>query len=270
MSSGDHDDFGGISRDLPRLIGRRALLGMFAGAGAVALAGCASAATGGPGGSGTQTVAGEIPEETGGPYPGDGSNGPNVLDDAGVVRRDIRSSFGSATTTAAGVPLTITLTVTDGGAPMAGAAVYLWHCDRDGKYSLYSEGIENENYLRGVQVADASGTLSFTSIYPACYDGRWPHIHFEVYASQADATSTERSSRSQNRYGNTVRTTQLALPQDVCETVYAAPGYEQSVANLSKVGLDSDNVFGDGHGLQVATVTGSVAAGYTASLAVPV
>ncbi|MBW0106593.1 intradiol ring-cleavage dioxygenase [Pseudonocardia sp. KRD291] len=259
----DHDDFGGISRDLPRLIGRRALLGLFAGAGAVALAGCASAATGGgapPGGSGTQTAAGEIPEETGGPYPGDGSNGPNVLDDAGVVRRDIRSSFGTSTATAAGVPLTITLTVTDGGTPLAGAAVYLWHCDRDGRYSLYSEGIESENYLRGVQVADASGRLSFTSIYPACYDGRWPHIHFEVYSSQADATSS----------GNAVRTTQLALPRDVCETVYATPGYERSVSNLAKVTLDSDNVFGDGHDLQVAAVTGGVASGYAATLAVPV
>ncbi|MET0189222.1 MAG: intradiol ring-cleavage dioxygenase [Pseudonocardia sediminis] len=265
MSTDDHDDFGGISRDLPRLIGRRALLGLFAGAGAIALAGCASAGGpgGGPGGAPPAqkaTAAGEIPEETGGPYPGDGSNGPNVLDDAGVVRRDIRSSFGTSTTTAAGVPLTIALTVTDGGTPMAGAAVYLWHCDRDGKYSLYSEGIEDENYLRGVQVADAAGKLSFTSIYPACYDGRWPHIHFEVYSSQADATSS----------GNAVRTTQLALPQDACEAVYATAGYEQSVANLAKVSLDSDNVFGDGHDLQVATVTGSAAAGYTASLAVPV
>ncbi|MDN5918689.1 MAG: intradiol ring-cleavage dioxygenase [Pseudonocardia sp.] len=263
MSSDDHDDFGGISRDLPRLLGRRALLGLFAGAGAVALVGCASGAPGGgpggppPGDSAKQTAPGEIPEETGGPFPGDGSNGPNVLDDAGVVRRDIRSSFGASTTTAAGVPLTITLTVTDGGTPMAGAAVYLWHCDRAGEYSLYSEGIENENYLRGVQVADASGKLSFTSIYPACYQGRWPHIHFEVYASQADATSS----------GNAVRTTQLALPQDVCETVYATPGYEQSVPNLAATSLDSDNVFGDGHDLQVATVTGSVGTGYAATLA---
>ena len=261
MSSDDHDDFGGISRDLPRMIGRRRLLGLFAGAGAAALAGCAPAATGGPpGGSGTQTAAGEIPEETGGPYPGDGSNGPNVLDDAGVVRRDIRSSVGASTTTAPGVPLTITLTVTDGGAPMAGAAVYLWHCDRDGRYSLYSEGVENENYLRGVQVADAAGRLSFTSIFPACYDGRWPHVHFEVYASQAEAASS----------GDAVRTTQLALPREVCEVVYATPGYERSVSNLAGVDLDSDTVFGDGHDLQVPTVTGGAAAGYTATLAVPV
>src|SRR5262245_50005654 len=43
------------------------------------------------------TCAAEIPAETAGPYPGDGSNGPNVLVQSGVVRSDIRTSFGGAT-----------------------------------------------------------------------------------------------------------------------------------------------------------------------------
>ncbi len=226
------------------------------------MAGCAAPGRppGGPGGGGGEAVAaGTIPSETAGPFPGDGSNGPNVLDDAGVVRRDIRSSFGGPTATAQGVPMTIELALTRSGAPMAGAAVYAWHCDRDGNYSLYADGLEGENYLRGVQIADAAGKLSFQSIVPACYSGRWPHVHFEIYASQAEATSS----------GNAVRTTQLALPKDVCDTVYATPGYEQSVRNLADVTLDSDNVFSDGHDLQVAAVTGSVAAGYAAALAVP-
>lgn len=42
----------------------------------------------------------EIPDETAGPYPGDGSNGPNVLAESGIVRSDITSSFGSSTTKA--------------------------------------------------------------------------------------------------------------------------------------------------------------------------
>ena len=115
----------------------------------------------------------EVPDETGGPFPGDGSNGVNVLDDSGIVRSDIRSSFGSSTTTAEGVPLTIQLTVRDAasGDALSGAAVYLWHCDRDGNYSLYSNGVEDENYLRGVQELDASGTATFTSIFPAAYRG---------------------------------------------------------------------------------------------------
>ncbi len=108
------------------------------------------------------------------------------------MRRDIRSSFGSSTTTAEGVPLTIKLTVKDlaTSSALVGAAVYVWHCDRDGNYSMYSQGVEDENYLRGVQATDDSGTATFTSIFPACYPGRWPHIHFEVYEKVADATSS--------------------------------------------------------------------------------
>src|SRR6185312_14870599 len=112
--------------------------------------------------SGSASAAGttEIPEETAGPYPGDGSNGPDVLTQSGIVRSDIRSSFGTASRVAQGVPLTINLTIVDtakGCGAYAGAAVYLWHCDRDGAYSLYSPGVTAENYLRGVQAADGTG-----------------------------------------------------------------------------------------------------------------
>ena len=139
-----------------------------------------------------------IPEETAGPFPGDGSNGPDVLAEADVVRSDIRTSIGSASGAADGVPLTIELTITDtatGCTPLADAAVYLWHCDREGSYSMYSDGAEDENYLRGVQVTDADGRLSFTSIFPACYSGRWPHAHFEVYASRRGRDRRRRADR---------------------------------------------------------------------------
>jgi len=205
----------------------------------------------------------EVPSETGGPYPGDGSNGPNVLDDSGIVRKDIRSSFGSSTTTAQGVPLTIRLTVRDTstGAALKGAAVYLWHCDREGNYSLYSQAVTNENYLRGVQQVDSSGTAEFTSIFPAAYSGRWPHIHFEVYESLANATSS----------GRIVKTSQIALPKEACDAVYATSGYEQSVRNLSQTSLTQDNVFGDDGGIhQLASMSGDVASGYTAALTIGV
>jgi protocatechuate 3,4-dioxygenase beta subunit len=204
-----------------------------------------------------------IPEETAGPYPGDGSNGPNVLAESGVVRSDIRSSFGSSTTVAEGIPLTIQLTIQDGAdcAPLAGAAVYLWHCDRDGNYSLYSDAVSGENYLRGVQAADDNGLVTFTSIFPACYAGRWPHIHFEIYPSLDLATNE----------ANKIATSQVALPQDACDAVYATDGYAQSVRNMTRVNLASDNVFGeDGGAQQLGTVSGSVSAGYTVALTVPV
>ncbi|HEU4909697.1 MAG TPA: intradiol ring-cleavage dioxygenase, partial [Propionibacteriaceae bacterium] len=204
------------------------------------------------------TANGEIPEETAGPYPGDGSNGANVLTESGIVRRDITSSFGSSTTKAEGVPLGITMTINDfanNKSPLAGAAVYVWHCDREGRYSLYSQGVTNENYLRGVQETDDGGQVKFDTIFPACYSGRWPHVHFEVYPSLAKATSS----------ANKIATSQMALPEAASKAVYATTGYEQSVRNLSRVSLDSDNVFRDGYDLQIPTVTGDPTNGYQLS-----
>jgi protocatechuate 3,4-dioxygenase beta subunit len=208
----------------------------------------------------------EIPQETAGPYPADGSNASNqslnVLSRSGIVRSDIRSSLGTGNI-AAGVPLTIELTLVDSNsncAPLAGYAIYIWHCDRDGNYSLYSSGVTNEDYLRGVQATDSNGKVSFTSIFPACYSGRWPHVHFEIYPSLAQATGPS----------NLVHTSQLAIPQAVCDTVYATSGYEASVRNLAQVSLASDNVFRDGYSSQLATMSGDVTSGYTAQLTVGV
>jgi len=275
------EDHRGLVYDIRTLVDRRRALGLFGGIGVTALlAACAApettptasaaatattpsaTATPTPSAAASGPVS-EVPDETGGPYPGDGSNGVNVLDDSGIVRSDIRSSFGSSTTVAEGVPLTIALTVRDAatGSALVGAGVYLWHCDRDGNYSLYSRGVENENYLRGVQETDATGTVRFTSIYPACYSGRWPHIHFEVYSDVATAVAS----------GPIVKTSQIALPPEANDLVYATSGYEQSVRNVSQVSLASDNVFGDDGGIhQIATMAGSVASGYTAALTIGV
>ena len=116
----------------------------------------------------------------------------------------------------------------------------------------------NQNYLREVQVSDASGLLSFTTIFPGCYSGRWLHIHRSV----ALATSGS----------NDVRTSQLALPQDVCSTVYnGGSAFSASVRNLAQISLASDNVFGnDSAATQIATVTGSLSEGYLATLTVGV
>jgi protocatechuate 3,4-dioxygenase beta subunit len=285
----DHDDFGGLQRDLlatRHAMDRRGLLRLAArfgaGAGALQLIGCSESSptspssatttttttttstTGTTGTTGTTTGActSRIPEETAGPYPGDGSNGPNVLSASGVVRSDIRSSFAGLSGTADGIPLTITLTIVSAStcAPLAGRAVYLWHCDRQGRYSLYSSGVTNQNYLRGTQEADASGRVSFVSIFPGCYSGRWPHIHFEVYPTLAAAASV----------ANKVATSQIALPKEACDAAYATSGYESSVTNLSRITLQSDNVFSDGASLELATMVGSASGGYQASLTVAI
>ena len=273
----DHDDFGGLHRDLTATgsaIGRRALLrqAFGLGLGTLALFGCGDATgvitdidTGTGSGTGTGTGSAscsKIPTETAGPYPGDGSNGANVLNQTGVVRSDIRSSFAGLSGTADGVALTIKLTLVSASTceVLANRAVYLWQCDKLGRYSLYTSGVTNQNFLRGVQATDANGQVTFTSIFPACYAGRWPHIHFEVFASLAASTSVS----------NKIATSQIALPKSACDTVYAGNGYTGSASNMARVSLATDNVFSDGANLELATVTGSVAEGYVATLTVAV
>jgi len=97
-----------------------------------------------------------------------------VLTESGVVRSDTTTSFGQYSGTATGVPMTMQLTVVHAGtgAAYACAAVYAWHCDAKGLYSLYSQGATNQNYCRGVQAADSTGALTFKSVFPAAYMGR--------------------------------------------------------------------------------------------------
>ena len=232
-----------------------------------------SSGSSGSGGSTSTTSCIADPPETNGPYPSDGSNtvngmASNVLIQSGVVRSDIRSSFGSSSTVAPGVPLTLTLTVVNSNTScttLSGYAIYVWHCTRDGQYSLYSGSIQNENYLRGVQVTDANGQVKFTTIYPGCYSGRYPHIHFEVYSSLAMATL----------YTNRVLTSQMAMPRDISSAVYnSATGYSQSVTKLASVTTSNDNVFGDNTAAQIAQMTpslsGDATAGFTGTVLIGV
>lgn len=269
-----HDHDRGLAFDLGTMLGRRRMLARIAGAGVATLVGCGSSGsdtgsstTAAASGSSTTAAASgaagatdAIPEETAGPYPGDGTNGVNVLTESGIVRSDLRSSFGAFSGTAAGIDTTVTLRVLDAatGSALAGAAVYLWHADQDGLYSLYTKA--DQNYLRGVQEAGSDGSVTFTTAFPGAYDGRWPHMHFEVYPTLAEATAA----------GTPVRTSQLAVPEDTCNLVYATEGYEQSASNMTRTTLASDMVFSDGAQLQLPTVTGSVSKGFALALDVPV
>ncbi len=258
----DHDR--GLSFDLPRLLSRRRALGVMSGSiVAAALAACGSSPTSNGSAATTSDSSAEIPDETAGPFPGDGSNGPNALTESGVVRSDITTSFGDASGVAAGVPTTIEMALLDvaaGGTPLAGAAVYLWHCNIDGQYSMYDEAIAGENYLRGVQQSGSDGNVTFKSVFPAAYAGRWPHIHFEVYESLEAATSG----------GSKLKTSQIALPKEACDLVYATDGYAQSVQSLTETSLDTDMVFSDGYASQLATTAGTPGSGIAVRLNVGV
>jgi protocatechuate 3,4-dioxygenase beta subunit len=208
-----------------------------------------------------------VAEETAGPYPGDGSNTANgsvanALALSGIVRSDIRTSVGSASGTASGVPTKVVIrlvNVNNSCADLSGYAIYLWHCDAQGRYSIYSSGVTGENYLRGVQATDGSGQATFQTIYPGCYSGRMPHMHFEVYRSSSTATS----------YSNKLKTSQLAFPNATSNAVYNGDSrYSASIGNFASMSFASDNVFSDGTSTEMTAVTGNLTDGYTATLTV--
>lgn len=264
----------GLAADLSMMlrapIARRRLLRMGAAGIGMLLAGCVTNGPGGPGGAPPQgdttptKVAANgacvsIPGETNGPYPSDGSNGKNILTTSGIVRADIRASLGTGAV-ATGVPTTVEFTlinVNNNCAPLAGYALYAWHCAAAGLYSMYSSGVTGEDYCRGVQATDANGKATFQTIFPACYPGRWPHVHFEVYPSLDKATGNT----------NAIHTSQLAVPEEACKAVFnSVAEYSASIKNLAQLTLATDNVFGDGYTSELATATGDAVSGYVMKL----
>lgn len=223
-----------------------------------------SASTSVSGNSGSCQV---VPEETAGPYPADGSNASNatynVLALDGIVRSDIRANIGS-TIQVAGAPLTITITLTNttsSCAPLAGYAIYLWHCTREGTYSVYTTQSLTDNHLRGVQETDANGRVSFTTVVPGCYSGRMPHMHLEIYPNLSTAKSAS----------GKVKTTQLAFPTETLRAIYTGTaGYSQSVVNLNAISFATDNVFSDGTALEMVNFSGDATSGYSAEIAVSI
>jgi len=210
---------------------------------------------------GSQCVA--HPSETAGPYPADGSNRAhgtlaNVLDKSGIVRGDMRPGLEAGQPVAEGVPLELEVelvSVANACAPLAGYAIYLWHCDAAGRYSIYD--LPGTSYLRAVGVADTAGKVMFQTIFPGCYRGRFPHMHFEIYPSLEQATD----------YRNRILTSQLAMPEPLCQEVYdASAPYKESIGNYAGSPLSRDGIFANNTPVQLAAqtpeLTGDPAKGY--------
>lgn len=269
----------GLAFDIGTLLSRRRMLvGIGIGAGSAALVACgvkgegASASATSSSAATTTSAAApndlsgqvleEMNSETAGPYPGDGSNGPDVLDESGVERRDLTTSV-DGNGSVSGVPMTLTMNLVDinnDNQPLSKAAVYVWHCDAEGRYSMYSDGVTDQTWLRGVQVTDANGQVTFDSIIPGCYTGRWPHIHFEVFTSIDDITDAT----------NAVLTSQIVVPEDTVTEPYKLSEYDGSANNLSQITLDIDNVFSDGWEQQTPDVVGNATDGFSLAITVPV
>ena len=196
-------------------ITRRKALGMLAAVGAATVVGCSSANVSGTSGSGTTTTTGSsssascvlTPELTIGPY----------FVDENLNRSDLTTNTSDANVTQ-GVPLSLQMTIvkftSTGCNALQGARVDVWHADAGGVYS--DEAVENtvgQTYLRGYQITDANGQVTFKTIYPGWYSGRTVHIHVMVRTfSSPGAVASE-------------TTTQLFFDDTLTDQIFANAPY---------------------------------------------
>lgn len=187
-----------------------------------------------------------IPTETAGPFPLD------LTENTSFLRSDIRE-------TKTGVRLNLKLKIigADNCLAMQNVRVNVWHCDKDGLYSGYSQtnnpGQSGLTYLRGYQFTDSNGEVNFITILPGWYTGRICHIHFQIYVSTTYAAIS-----------------QLTFDVATKNAIYAAnPSlYTKGADPMS---ISSDNIFSDGATLQTATLTAnSTTGGYDSYLQVAV
>ncbi|MBS1536708.1 MAG: T9SS type A sorting domain-containing protein [Bacteroidetes bacterium] len=187
-----------------------------------------------------------IPSETSGPFPLD------LTTNTAFFRKDVRENK-------LGVQLNLKLKILglENCEPMQNLRVNIWHCDKDGLYSGYSqtnnEGQAGLTYLRGYQITDAFGEVEFITILPGWYNGRTCHIHFQVFVSSSYAAIS-----------------QLTFDMQTKNSIYSANPtlYTKGVDPLAPI---NDNIFSDGYSYQLATLTpNSMTGGYDSFLEVTV
>lgn len=168
---------------------------------------------------------------------------------------DLNSLRSDITEGRPGQALTLVLTIVRASdcTPLKDLAVDIWHCDAGGLYSGYPGQLGGVNttgqtFLRGTQVTDANGKVTFQTLYPGWYPGRTTHIHFKVHtSSNAEATS------------------QFYFPEDVTSAVYATSPY--SSHGQKDTSNNSDGIYQDGAPAVLSITTGTP---YSASAVVGV
>ena len=122
-----------------------------------------------------------------------------------------------------------------GSQPVAGIDVYVWHTDAQGYYSGFGAPGEqtpdapyagrpgrnalhnNLRFCRGAGVTDATGVVSFRSIFPGWYNGRDVHIHVLAIHS-----GSESRGRQTYRDRGHILTTQFYFEPDLIDRVHKA------------------------------------------------
>ena len=179
-----------------------------------------------------------MPNETAGPFP-------SLTD---LFRSDVREGKPGTLFT-----LGIKVVNTSAGcAAVQGANVEIWHVDAVGNYSEYGTSA-GQTFLRGIQRSNASGDVSFTTIYPGWYQGRATHIHIEVVLN-----------------GRSVKVTQIAFPESINNTVHAQGAYTSGGRGLNPMSNAADGIFADSLSAELVTPAGDVSGGFRATVQVGV
>ncbi|HEY0230844.1 MAG TPA: hypothetical protein VGC55_06315 [Dokdonella sp.] len=129
------------------------------------------------------------------------------------------------------VPLALTINALSpaaGCVPLAGVQIDLWHCHAGGLYSdEAANGTLGQTWLRGYQVTDANGNVSFATVYPGWYPGRTIHIHLMARWFDAGGNTTYEF------------TTQLFFDEAVNDAVMAKAPYNSRGARTTTNSSDS-------------------------------
>lgn len=229
---------------------RRRLIGILGAAGAAVLTGCGSSGTSSTSGWSSGSASCVLtPSLTVGPY---------FVDDK-LNRSDLTTNTSDANVLN-GTPLSLTLTVEEysssGCSALAGAQVDVWHADAAGIYSdESSEGSLGQTYLRGYQVTDSTGGVSFKTIFPGWYAGRTVHIHIMIRTFSSSGAQTFEF------------TTQLFFDQTLIDaiTTTVAPYSSHGVPDTTNA---NDNIYKSATQLTLATAGSG--RGYTAALSIGV
>ena len=133
-------------------------------------------------------------------------------------------------------------------------------------------------FLRGTQLTDDQGAVTFSTIFPGWYTGRTVHVHMKVHvngtivdiAEDQDAVATPEGGETYEGE-QTTHSGQLFFDDALSEEVFATEAYARP-SDQGHITNDEDTIFGD-HGDErgfLVAVTGSVDAGLTGTITVGV
>ncbi|MFD7919796.1 intradiol ring-cleavage dioxygenase [Streptomyces sp. NPDC059740] len=162
-----------------------------------------------------------------------------------------------------GVPLLLVLRAVDATTcrPIRNSAIEIWHCDASGVYSGYTQTgnggggapptmtpgspppggggghatpTDDLTWLRGIQMTDHEGFVTFRTVFPGWYTGRAVHVHTKVHTG---------GSRTSAGYtgGQTCHTGQFYFTEAAVQATAGIAPY--SANTVSRVPLDEDGIY---------------------------